>query len=110
VDRINVDKVERFLATLAESVRGNEPELLKKIAGGDWSDETQSELEKVVSQYAEDFGYDLDEEGHPLDDDDPAPSGRSDRGGDSGESAGSDQDDGDSETHSEESREKAAAA
>ena len=49
VDRINVDKVTRFLTDLSESVRGNEPELLKKIAGGDWSDETQSELDKFVA-------------------------------------------------------------
>ena len=66
VDRINVDKVTRFLTNLSESVRGNEPELLKKIAGGDWSDETQSQLHDFVAQYAEDFGYDLDEEGLPL--------------------------------------------
>ena len=48
------------------SVRGNEPELLKTIAGGDWSDETQSQLDEAVTAYAEDFGYDLDEEGHPA--------------------------------------------
>jgi F-type H+/Na+-transporting ATPase subunit alpha len=66
VDRINVDKVTRFLTNLSESVRGNEPELIKKIAGGDWSDETQSQLHDFVAQYAEDFGYDLDEEGLPL--------------------------------------------
>ena len=41
LDRIVVDKVDRFLADLTDSMRGNEPELLKKIAGGDWSDETQ---------------------------------------------------------------------
>ena len=40
LDRITVDKVERFLAELTDSVRGNEPEVMKKIAGGDWSDET----------------------------------------------------------------------
>ncbi|MGH2868065.1 MAG: F0F1 ATP synthase subunit alpha [Solirubrobacteraceae bacterium] len=69
VDRITADKVRNFLADLAESVRGNEPELIKKIAGGDWSDETQSQLDATVKQFAEDFGYDLDEEGLPLDDD-----------------------------------------
>jgi F-type H+-transporting ATPase subunit alpha len=68
VDRINVDKVTRFLTNLSESVRGNDPELIKKIAGGDWSDETQSQLHDFVAQYAEDFGYDLDEEGLPLED------------------------------------------
>ncbi|MGH2859294.1 MAG: F0F1 ATP synthase subunit alpha, partial [Solirubrobacteraceae bacterium] len=69
LDRIQIEKVERFLAGLAESVRGNEPELMKAIAGGDWSDETRSQLDKAVAQFAEDFGYDLDEEGHPLEDD-----------------------------------------
>jgi F-type H+-transporting ATPase subunit alpha len=68
LDRIVVDKVEKFLAGLTESIRGNEPELLKQIAGGDWSDETQNTVERAVHQYAEDFGFDLDEEGHPLDD------------------------------------------
>jgi F-type H+/Na+-transporting ATPase subunit alpha len=78
LDRIDVNKVERFLVGLAESVRGNEPELLKAIAGGDWSEETQSQLENAVGTYADDFGYDLDEEGHPLDDSQVLPtSGRS---------------------------------
>ena len=68
LDRIVVGKVERFLADLTDYVRGNEPELLKKIAEGDWSDETQNSVEEAVRQFAEDFGFDLDEEGHPLDD------------------------------------------
>ena len=66
LDRIVVDKVERFLGGLTDSVRAGEPELLKKIAGGDWSDETIAAVDAAVKQYAEDFGYDLDEEGHPL--------------------------------------------
>src|SRR5438270_6567909 len=53
LDRITVNKVERFLADMSDSVRGNEPELLKKIAGGDWSDETQSQVETVVTQFTE---------------------------------------------------------
>jgi F-type H+-transporting ATPase subunit alpha len=72
IDRINVDRVPSFLEGLAESVRGNEPELMKTIAGGDWSDETQSKLEDAVAQYSEDFGYDLDEEGLPLEEDQAA--------------------------------------
>jgi F-type H+/Na+-transporting ATPase subunit alpha len=77
LDRIEVDKVEKFLVTLSESVRGNEPELLKAIAGGDWSDDTQSQLDAAVSTFAEDFGYDLDEEGHPLTDgEEPEPTRR----------------------------------
>jgi F-type H+-transporting ATPase subunit alpha len=70
LDRITVDKIDRFLAGLTTDVRGNEPELLKKIADGDWSDETQKAVEEAVKRYAEDFGYDLDEEGHPLEEGD----------------------------------------
>jgi F-type H+/Na+-transporting ATPase subunit alpha len=66
LDRIVDDKVERFLEGLTESVRNSVPEVLKKIAEGDWSEETESAVDKSVSQYAEDFGFDLDEEGHPL--------------------------------------------
>jgi F-type H+-transporting ATPase subunit alpha len=73
LDRVTVDRVERFLGDLTDSVRGNEPELLKKIAGGDWGDDTQSAVEKAVQRFAEDFGYDLDEEGHPLEDKDDVP-------------------------------------
>jgi len=78
LDRIVVDKVEKFLGGLADSLRGNEPELLKKIAGGDWSDETKAALDEAVNTYAEDFGYDLDEEGHPIEERDaPEPRRRS---------------------------------
>jgi F-type H+-transporting ATPase subunit alpha len=73
LDRINVDRVEKFLAELTDVVRGNHPDLLKKIAGGDWSDDTQQEVDAAVKQFAEDFGYDLDEEGHPLDAAEDAP-------------------------------------
>jgi F-type H+-transporting ATPase subunit alpha len=66
-------------------VRGNEPELLKKIAEGDWSDETQGQVEKAVERFADDFGFDLDEEGHPLDeggDDDRSERRRDEASGD----------------------------
>ncbi len=74
LDRIVVEKVDRFLAELTESVRANNAELLEKIASGDWSDETQQAVESAVSKFAEDFGFDLDEEGHPIEDDAPEPS------------------------------------
>jgi F-type H+-transporting ATPase subunit alpha len=71
LDRITVEKVERFLLELTDSVRGNAPEVMEKIAGGDWSDETVATLDGAVKQFAEDFGYDLDEEGHLLDEEVP---------------------------------------
>ncbi len=77
VDRITLDRVPKFLVDLIESIRGNEPELLKTIADGDWSDETQDKLKAAIGRFGEDFGYDLDEEGHPIEGDDlpPAHSG-----------------------------------
>ncbi len=92
IDRIEVDKVERFLAGLSDSVRGNHSDLLEKIAGGDWSDETRNQLDEAVKQYAEDFGYDLDEEGHPLEEegDDEPPPARSSGGEESAGENGSD--------------------
>ena len=66
LDRILVEKIDRFLSDLSDAVRASQPELLAKIASGDWSEETQNEVQEVVKQYAEDFGYDLDEEGHPM--------------------------------------------
>jgi F-type H+-transporting ATPase subunit alpha len=92
LDRIVVDKVDRFLSGLTADTRANEPELLKTIASGDWSDETQKGVHDAVERYAEDFGYDLDEEGHPLEADDisqvPDRRGRAD--GDSDSGSGSD--------------------
>ncbi|MFZ0388088.1 MAG: F0F1 ATP synthase subunit alpha [Solirubrobacteraceae bacterium] len=81
VDRITLDRVPKFLADLTESIRGNEPELLETIAGGDWSDGTQDTLKQAIGRFAEDFGYDLDEEGLPLEGDDLPPAQSS--GGDS---------------------------
>jgi F-type H+-transporting ATPase subunit alpha len=66
LDRLTVDKVERFLDELVERARSSEPELLRQIAGGDWGEQTEARVAVVVEQFAKDFGFDLDEEGHPL--------------------------------------------
>jgi F-type H+-transporting ATPase subunit alpha len=71
LDRITVARVPEFLAGVLESARAEARDLLEKIAAGDWSDETQQALDKVVSEFAADFGYDLDEEGQPMEEDDP---------------------------------------
>ncbi|MGH2835696.1 MAG: F0F1 ATP synthase subunit alpha [Solirubrobacteraceae bacterium] len=85
VDRINVGRVEHFLAGLSDTVKASHAELLEKIRGGDWSDETVKEVDEAVKQYAEDFGYDLDEEGHPLEDGDDIPAARKRDDNESGE-------------------------
>jgi F-type H+-transporting ATPase subunit alpha len=70
LDRIDADRVEEFQEQLVDRVRSGAEDAMKKIADGDWGDEVQKELDKVIKQFAEDFGYDLDEEGQPLSDED----------------------------------------
>jgi F-type H+-transporting ATPase subunit alpha len=82
LDRITVDKVPEFLDRLAKETRSEHADLLEKIAGGDWSDETVETLDGAVSRFADDFGYDLDEEGQPMSDEDPDRAERSDKGED----------------------------
>ena len=71
LDRLNVERVTEFLLELTERMHSQHGELREKIAGGDWSEETQKEVHDAVDAFAKDFGYDLDEEGQPLDDDAP---------------------------------------
>ena len=77
LDRLNVERVTEFLLELTERMHSQHGSLREKIAGGDWSKETQQEVHDAVDAFAKDFGYDLDEEGLPLDDDAP-PARRSD--------------------------------
>jgi F-type H+/Na+-transporting ATPase subunit alpha len=109
LDRINVDKVERFLSELTQSVRSEIGDTLDKIREGEWGDEVQRALDEAVSSFAEDFGFDLDEEGHPLEDDDDesGSSGRS--GGDTSSSDSESDDSDDSEDSEEESEDKESA-
>ena len=69
VDRITVDRVPAFLADLVSAAHARHQELRATIAGGDWSQETQDAVKQAVGEFAEDFGYDLDEEGQPLEED-----------------------------------------
>ncbi|CAB4942763.1 unannotated protein [freshwater metagenome] len=66
LDRVNVAKIPDFLNGLTQRVRAEIPATLEKIKGGDWSDATQAELSGAVKGFADDFGYDLDEEGQPI--------------------------------------------
>ena len=68
LDRINVERVPEFLEQLTLRFRAEQQDLGKQIAAGEWSDEIQAALDKFVKEFADDFGYDLDEEGQPLDD------------------------------------------
>jgi F-type H+-transporting ATPase subunit alpha len=69
IDRILADRVAEFMQQLVERVHAQHDDIRAKIAGGDWSEDTQKALHDAVGAFAEDFGYDLDEEGQPLDGD-----------------------------------------
>jgi F-type H+-transporting ATPase subunit alpha len=68
LDRINVERVPEFLEQLTLRFRAEQQELGKQIAAGEWNDEIQGGVDKFVKEFADDFGFDLDEEGQPLDD------------------------------------------
>ncbi len=70
LDRINADRVPEFNVALTERLHADAADALKKIKEGDWSDETQSALRSAIEQFVDDFGYDLDEEGQPLSEED----------------------------------------
>jgi F-type H+/Na+-transporting ATPase subunit alpha len=104
LDRLNVDRVPEFLLGLTERMHAQHADLRAKIAGGDWSEETQKAVHDAVQAFAQDFGYDLDEEGQALDDEQlpsssagggaAAPAGAQQPGGapvDGGEGAGEEQ-------------------
>jgi F-type H+-transporting ATPase subunit alpha len=66
LDRVSVDRVEEFLEGLTQRAQSESKDLLDKVAGGDWSDGTQSAVKDLVSTFADDFGFDLDEDGQPI--------------------------------------------
>jgi F-type H+-transporting ATPase subunit alpha len=67
LDRIAVERVPEFLDGLTQRMHSEHDDLLSKVREGDWSDETQDAARKAVGEFADDFGYDLDEEGQALD-------------------------------------------
>jgi F-type H+/Na+-transporting ATPase subunit alpha len=66
LDRITVERVPEFLAGLNQRMHSEHSDQLEKLREGEWGDELQEAVRKAVGDFADDFGYDLDEEGHPL--------------------------------------------
>jgi F-type H+/Na+-transporting ATPase subunit alpha len=111
LDRIDADKVPKFLGEMVDRLHADASETLKKIADGDWSDETQEQLRASIEQFGEDFGYDLDEEGQPLDQDGGEEDRRNgDRSQSRDESSDEDSDDDDPQRDSDERAAGAVAA
>jgi F-type H+-transporting ATPase subunit alpha len=80
VDRIVTERVPEFLDGLTQRMHSEGEDVLGKLREGDWSDETQDKLRSGIGDFADDFGYDLDEEGHPLEDTDVAETTREQEG------------------------------
>jgi F-type H+-transporting ATPase subunit alpha len=70
LDRITVERVPEFLSALVQRTHAEADDLLAKLREGEWSDEVQDALREAIGEFADDFGYDLDEEGQPLEDSD----------------------------------------
>jgi F-type H+-transporting ATPase subunit alpha len=93
-----------FGAKLVERLHSAVPQVLEKIDGGDWSDETRKALDDAVSEFASDYGYDLDEEGHPLEEGDTGEASR-----DEGDGEERDRDESDGGEQTEETEEQGEA-
>jgi F-type H+-transporting ATPase subunit alpha len=81
LDRLDAERVGEFLAELTERMHSQHGDVREKIAGGDWSDETQKAVRDAVDAFAGDFGYDLDEEGQPMEGEDLPKAERSEEQG-----------------------------
>jgi F-type H+-transporting ATPase subunit alpha len=66
LDRLKVERVTEFLIELTERMHAQHGDVREAIAGGDWSEGTQKAVADAVEAFARDFGYELDEEGQPL--------------------------------------------
>jgi F-type H+-transporting ATPase subunit alpha len=85
VDRILTERVPEFMQELVERMHSQHEDIRAKIGDGDWSEATQQGLNGAVQQFAADFGYELDEEGQPLDEHAPLRPGGAGNGGAAGE-------------------------
>jgi F-type H+/Na+-transporting ATPase subunit alpha len=110
VDRIDADRVTEFHEGLVERLHSEISDTLKKIGEGDWDDDTQKKLDEAIAQFAEDFGYDLDEEGHALDEDSPDRDTRDRSKSDSDDSGSDDDSDSDEDEETEEQEREEATA
>jgi F-type H+/Na+-transporting ATPase subunit alpha len=67
LDRINTERVREFQDDLRSRMHAEQDELLRRIRdSGELSDEDEQTLANAVSEFLDDFGPDLDEEGQPL--------------------------------------------
>ncbi len=74
LDRIKTERVKEFQDQLRVRMHAEHEELLRRVREtGQLPDEDDEQLHKAISEFLNDFGPDLDEEGQPLDEGAPAP-------------------------------------
>ncbi len=67
LDRIKVERVHDFLEDLILRLHTENEELMGRIEEtGQLSDEDEDKLGEAIRDFADDFGYDFDEDGNPL--------------------------------------------
>jgi len=108
LDRVKVDRVPEFLDQLTQRVHSENEDLLGQVAEGDWSDEIVEKLDGAIKEFADDFGYDLDDEGAPMEEGESDRVAQRDESGE-GESSEDDSDGSDGSDDSDESEESGTA-
>jgi F-type H+/Na+-transporting ATPase subunit alpha len=68
LDRIKVERVPEFLEALTQRARSEQDDLRTRIREGNWDDSDVEKVDSFVKEFADDFGYDLDEEGQESED------------------------------------------
>ena len=66
LDRINVNRVPEFLAALTQRCRSEQSDLLRQDRRRRLVGRDAGRLRRGVEEFADDFGYDLDEDGQPV--------------------------------------------
>jgi F-type H+-transporting ATPase subunit alpha len=67
LDRVKVDRVHDFLEDMILRLDSENGELMKSIGeSGQLSDEDEDKLGEAIRDFADDFGYDFDEDGQPI--------------------------------------------
>src|SRR4051812_32822670 len=66
LDRIKTERIGDFHESMLQRLHSENEDLMKKIADGDWGDDTEDALGKAIAEAVDDFGPDFDEEGNPI--------------------------------------------
>src|SRR4051812_43848078 len=66
LDRIKTDRVREFHQSLIQRLHSEQSDLMGKINDGEWHDQLEETLGKVIAEAIDDFGADFDQEGNEL--------------------------------------------